>query len=369
MRVLENLNDNSFLLDSVPYTKVYQLKKDLSEDVSLVNIYDSSDVLFRDVNYNNIQIGEATFESVDDLLLAFEDLKANFNSGGAAPGTLDETPTSGSTNGVESGGVFTSLESKADLVGGIVPQAQLPSYVDDILEYANLAAFPVSGESGKIYVAIDSSKQYRWTGSAYLQITNGLIATSNDVPEGVTNLYFTTARVLATLLTGISFVTGGAIVSTDSVLVAFGKIQKQINDLLATGSRLITTGEITKLSNTSGTNTGDQDLSSYATTSAVNTQVNAVQPGAFDGTFALDKLGGNFYNDLAQSGALTLAVGGSAIVGGGDCVKITANGSAITVPGAWINVGGDSISIVNGAINRITVMKTVSEIWYTVKVN
>ena len=72
---------------------------------------------------------------------------------------------------------------------------------------------------------------------------------------------------------------------------------------------------------------------------------------------------------LVQSRALTLAVGGSAIVGGGDCVKITANGSAITVPGAWINVGGDSISIVNGAINRITVMKTVSEIWYTVKVN
>lgn len=93
------------------------------------------------------------------------------------------------------------------------------------------------------------------------------------------------------------------------------------------------------------------------------------QPGAFSGTFALDALGGNFYNDLTQVGALTFAAGGSAIVGGSDCVKITANGSAITIPGTFINVGGESISIVNGAINRITVMKTASEIWYTVKVN
>jgi hypothetical protein len=126
----------------------------------------------------------------------------------------------------------TALNLKADLVGGFVPQSQLPSYVDDILEFANLASFPITGEIGKIYIAIDSSKQYRWTGSAYLQITNGLIATTNDVPEGVSNLYFTAARVLATVLTGISFATGGEIVSTDTVLQAFGKIQKQISDIL-----------------------------------------------------------------------------------------------------------------------------------------
>lgn len=59
-------------------------------------------------------------------------------------------------------------------------------------------------------------------------------ATNTDMlPEGSSNLYFTTARVLATLLTGISFATGGTIVSTDSVLVAFGKLQKQISDNLA----------------------------------------------------------------------------------------------------------------------------------------
>lgn len=95
--------------------------------------------------------------------------------------------------------------------------------------------------------------------------------TSNDITEGSSNLYFTAARVLATLLTGISFATGGAIVSTDSVLVAFGKIQKQITDLLATGSRLITSGEITKLSNTSNTNSGDETTATIKTKLGITT--------------------------------------------------------------------------------------------------
>ncbi|MCE1202915.1 MAG: hypothetical protein LWX09_12555 [Bacteroidia bacterium] len=54
---------------------------------------------------------------------------------------------------------------------GKVPASQLPSYVDDVLEYANLAAFPGSGEQGKIYTAIDTNKIYRWSGSAYIEIS------------------------------------------------------------------------------------------------------------------------------------------------------------------------------------------------------
>ena len=51
----------------------------------------------------------------------------------------------------------------------------LPSYVDDVLEYANLAALPVTGETGKIYVALDTNKTYRWSGSAYVYITSGAV--------------------------------------------------------------------------------------------------------------------------------------------------------------------------------------------------
>ena len=54
---------------------------------------------------------------------------------------------------------------------GLVPSSQLPSFVDDVLEYANLAGFPVSGETEKIYVALDTNKIYRWSGSAYIEIS------------------------------------------------------------------------------------------------------------------------------------------------------------------------------------------------------
>lgn len=54
---------------------------------------------------------------------------------------------------------------------GKVPTSSLPSYVDDVVEYANLAAFPGTGESGKIYVAVDSRKVYRWSGSAYIEVS------------------------------------------------------------------------------------------------------------------------------------------------------------------------------------------------------
>jgi len=116
--------------------------------------------------------------------------------------------------------------------GSIIDQAYLPSFVDDVLEFANLAAFPVTGATGKIYIALDTNKQYRWTGTVYVQITNGFIASTDDVPEGGSNLYFTVTRVLNTLLTGISFSTGRVIAATDTILEALGILQKQISDIL-----------------------------------------------------------------------------------------------------------------------------------------
>lgn len=58
--------------------------------------------------------------------------------------------------------------------GGKVPSAQLPSYVDDVVEAANFAALPVTGETGKIYVTLDDNKTYRWSGSAYVEISASL---------------------------------------------------------------------------------------------------------------------------------------------------------------------------------------------------
>lgn len=62
---------------------------------------------------------------------------------------------------------------------GLIPPSQLPSYVDDVLEFADLSAFPAEGESGKIYVAVDTNRTYRWSGTVYIHI--GADASSADV--------------------------------------------------------------------------------------------------------------------------------------------------------------------------------------------
>ena len=62
----------------------------------------------------------------------------------------------------------------APLSGGLIPSQYLPSYVDDVLEYASMTAFPATGESGKIYVALDTNLTYRWGGSGYVEISPSL---------------------------------------------------------------------------------------------------------------------------------------------------------------------------------------------------
>ena len=63
---------------------------------------------------------------------------------------------------------------------GKVPSSQLPSYVDDVLEYANKAGFPATGESGKIYVAKDTNLTYRWGGTEYIEISQSLALGENE---------------------------------------------------------------------------------------------------------------------------------------------------------------------------------------------
>ena len=68
---------------------------------------------------------------------------------------------------------ISGLDASA-ISSGTIDSARLPSYVDDVLEYAGLTNFPSTGESGKIYVAQDTNKTYRWSGSAYVVISETL---------------------------------------------------------------------------------------------------------------------------------------------------------------------------------------------------
>lgn len=79
--------------------------------------------------------------------------------------------------------VAYDFSKKADLVDGVVPASQLPSYVDDVLEFDTLSVFPQQGESGKIYITKDTNKLYRWTGARYIDITQGELGTLQSVTD------------------------------------------------------------------------------------------------------------------------------------------------------------------------------------------
>jgi len=82
---------------------------------------------------------------------------------GTKPADFQLVSEKGAANG------YAELDSS-----GKVPSAQLPAYVDDILEYADAASLPATGATGIIYVTLDDNKAYRWSGSAYVEISASL---------------------------------------------------------------------------------------------------------------------------------------------------------------------------------------------------
>lgn len=57
---------------------------------------------------------------------------------------------------------------------GVIPSTQLPSYVDDVVEAAAFSNLPSKGESGKIYIVTSTNIQYRWSGTAYVEISKSI---------------------------------------------------------------------------------------------------------------------------------------------------------------------------------------------------
>lgn len=90
-------------------------------------------------------------------------------------GKLDYTAENAANKGKANG--YASLGGD-----GKVPADQLPSYVDDVLEFAGKTNFPSSGEKGKIYVDLSTENIYRWSGSAYVEISPSLI-TQADIKK------------------------------------------------------------------------------------------------------------------------------------------------------------------------------------------
>ncbi len=120
-----------------------------------------------------------------------------------------------SDSGVISSVPFGAANGVATLAGdGKVPSNQLPSYVDDVVEVANYAALPVTGETGKIYITLDNNKVYRWGGSVYVEVAanqavwgsiTGTLANQTDL-QNVLDLKATDSLVVH--LAGTETITG-----------------------------------------------------------------------------------------------------------------------------------------------------------------
>lgn len=156
--------------------------------------------------------------------------------------------------------VTQALSTKADLVNGVIPANQLPSFVDDVLEgtyvdpvtFNDLAGNPYTPEGGKIYVDVNLNTNYRWSGMLYVTTGGGVSlgetsatayrgdrgkiaydhslsqgnphnTTTSDITEG-TNKYFTDLRVRNTVLTGLVKTNSSNVTNTDTVEVAVGKL-------------------------------------------------------------------------------------------------------------------------------------------------
>lgn len=144
--------------------------EDLKESDSNINnrIDDLDDKIDKEIADREAEIDriENKFDGVTDAL---EDaLQKEIEDRKAGDTTITNSLNAFiSTKGQPSG--LAELDST-----GKVPAAQLPSYVDDVLEYSTKAQFPQTGETGKIYVAKDTNLTYRWTGTQYLEISQSL---------------------------------------------------------------------------------------------------------------------------------------------------------------------------------------------------
>ncbi|HOO43426.1 MAG TPA: hypothetical protein PKU69_00005, partial [Bacillota bacterium] len=166
--------------------------------------YDSVNARWR--NYDLMSYLASSYLALDGS----NSMGANLNM--ASHKIVNVTDGSDPGDAVNKGQVDADLALKADLVGGLVPSTQLPSYVDDVLEYATYADLPVTGEAGKIYVVIadetsgGNTSTYRWATSVYIQVTDTLSAAQAKVlyeSNADTNAFTDAEKTkLSTLLSG-----------------------------------------------------------------------------------------------------------------------------------------------------------------------
>jgi len=138
--------------------------------------------------------GDVGLGSVDNTSDANKPISSATSTAlGGKQATLGFTPENTSNKNVAGG--YAGL----DPTTGLVPGSLLPGQQASVQPYANLAAFPGTGAANVIYVAADTGFQYLWAGSPANTYTrlSASPGSTDAVPEGTTNLYYTDVRAAA----------------------------------------------------------------------------------------------------------------------------------------------------------------------------
>lgn len=180
---------------------LYKITVDETGHVSATTAVSKSDITALGIPGQDTTYSTAT-QSDNGLMSSGDKTKLDGIETGANKTVVDSELSSSSTNPVQNKVVNTAISNLNTLVGdatvsaqissaitgqkgtagglaeldtsGKVPSSQLPSYVDDVLEYDGKANFPTAGETGKIYVDTSANITYRWSGSTYVEIGSSL---------------------------------------------------------------------------------------------------------------------------------------------------------------------------------------------------
>lgn len=159
--------------DSAFVEQIYTTLQNKADSAYVNQLYDQVQQK-ADINYVNFRVQEETnariFADQEEYTRATSEEARIEGKVDSQRIYIDETFIAKTEIGQPNG--ITPLDEN-----GLVPAQHLPSYVDDVVEYESLLAFPLVGEQSKIYVALDTNKTYRWSGSTYVYITSGAVDT------------------------------------------------------------------------------------------------------------------------------------------------------------------------------------------------
>ena len=229
---------------------------------------------------------------------------------------------------------------------GKIPSSQLPSYVDDVLEYDSYSAFPTSGESGKIYIALDTNLTYRWGGTSYFIISQSLSlgetsSTAYPGDKGKENADAISA--LQTRATNIETKNTNQDTSIKNAQDSADEAQETADSALQKAN--YNASAITNITNgttkvNSATN-ADKATSAGKLTTAVDISISGDASGtvSFDGSKDVD-IAVSLKNSVVTAGTYSVvSVNAKGLVTGG-AQMIEVGGTGVTSPSSSLAVGG-----------------------------